>query len=142
LPLDRIKQVVDTAWPLLVEMIRREAAKPLKARIADLEGEMQCTKYCCSDMMAKNHHLYQDVQELEDDLDDTKRECASLCKRAQGSHNQDPDEEPPSKRTKGKGRVVPTTTSSQLLPGASQATPMVIDQPLQLSREYVEISSS
>jgi hypothetical protein len=78
LPLDRIKQAVDTAWPLLVEKIRREAAKPLEARITDLEGEMWHTKDCCSDVLAKNHCLYQDVQDLEDDLDNARRECTSL----------------------------------------------------------------
>jgi hypothetical protein len=67
LPLDGIKQAVDTAWPLLVERIRREAAK-----ITDLEGEMWCTKDRCLDMMVKNHHLYQDIQDLEDDLDNTR----------------------------------------------------------------------
>jgi hypothetical protein len=56
-------------------------------------------------MTVKNHHLYQDVQDLEDDL----------------------DKEPPSKWVKGKGRAVPTASSSQLLPGTSQATLMVID---------------
>jgi hypothetical protein len=39
-PLDRIRQAVDTAWPLLVEKIRREAAQPLEARIAYLEGKI------------------------------------------------------------------------------------------------------
>jgi hypothetical protein len=82
LPLDGIKQAVDTAWPLLVKKIRREAAKPLKARITDLEGEMQHTKDRCSDVIVKNHHLYQDVQDLEDDLDDARRECASLHEKA------------------------------------------------------------
>jgi hypothetical protein len=106
LPLDGIKQAVDTAWPLLVERIRREAAQPLKARIADLDSEMQCTKDCCTDMMAKNHHLYQDIQDLEDDLDDTKRDCTSLHEKARGFHNWDLDEELPSKQAKGKGRVV------------------------------------
>jgi hypothetical protein len=82
LPLDRIKQAVDTTWPLLVKKIRREAAKPLEARIADLKGEMWHTKDCCSDVMAKNHHLYQDIQDLEDDLDDARRECTSLHEKA------------------------------------------------------------
>jgi hypothetical protein len=72
LPLDGIKQAVDTAWPLLVERIRREAAQPLEARIADLEGEMWHTRDHCSDVMAKNYRLYQDIQDLEDDLDDTR----------------------------------------------------------------------
>jgi hypothetical protein len=70
LPLDGIKQAVDTTWPLLVERIRREAAQPLKARIADIEGKMQRTRDHCSDVTAKNHCLYQDIQDLEDDLDD------------------------------------------------------------------------
>jgi septal ring factor EnvC (AmiA/AmiB activator) len=72
LPLDRIRQAVDTAWPLLVERIRREAAQPLEARIANLESEMQHTRDRCSEVTAKNHHLYQDVQDLEDDLDNTQ----------------------------------------------------------------------
>jgi hypothetical protein len=70
LPLDGIRQAVDTTWPLLVERIRREAAQPLKARIANLKGKMPHTRDCCSEVMAKNHHLYQDIQDLEDDLDD------------------------------------------------------------------------
>jgi chromosome segregation ATPase len=78
LPLDGIQQAVDTAWPLLVERIRREAAQPLKARIADLEGKIQRTRDRCSEVTAKNHRLYQDVQDLEDNLDDAQRECASL----------------------------------------------------------------
>jgi hypothetical protein len=78
LPLDGIRQAVDTAWPLLVERIRREAAQPLEARIANLEGEIPCTRDHCSEVMAKNHRLYQDIQDLEDDLDDARRECASL----------------------------------------------------------------
>jgi hypothetical protein len=82
LPLDGIKQVIDITWPLLVKRIRREAAQPLKARIANLKGEMQCTRDHCSEVMAKNHCLYQDVQDLEDDLDDTQRECASLSEKA------------------------------------------------------------
>jgi hypothetical protein len=28
--------------------------------------------------MAKNHCLYKDIQDLEDDLEDKKRECESL----------------------------------------------------------------
>jgi hypothetical protein len=82
LPLNRIKQVVDTTWPLLVEKIRREAAKPLEARIADLEGEMWWTKDHCSGVTAKNHCLYQDIHDLEDDLDNARRECASLLEKA------------------------------------------------------------
>jgi hypothetical protein len=54
----------------MVERIRREAAQPLEARIADLKGKIQRTRDRCSEVMVKNHHLYQDVQDLEDDLDD------------------------------------------------------------------------
>jgi hypothetical protein len=43
---------------------------------------MWCTKDCCSDVMVKTHNLYQDVQDLEDDLDDARRECTSLWEKA------------------------------------------------------------
>jgi hypothetical protein len=127
LPLDGIRQVVDTAWPLMVERIRREAAQPLEASIANLEGEIRCTRDHCSEVTAKNHCLYQDVQDLEDDLDDAQRECTSLREKPRGSHYWDPDDEPPSKRVKGKGRVIPAISSSQLPPSSSQAAPMVVD---------------
>jgi hypothetical protein len=56
----------------MVKRIRREAAQPLEARIANLEGEIWRTRDRCSEVMAKNHCLYQDVQDLEDDLDDAR----------------------------------------------------------------------
>jgi hypothetical protein len=31
---------------------------------------MWCTRDRCSEVMVKNCHLYQDIQDLEDDLDD------------------------------------------------------------------------
>jgi predicted RNase H-like nuclease (RuvC/YqgF family) len=111
----------------MVERIRREAAQPLEARIANLEGEIRRTRDRCSEVTAKNHRLYQDVQDLEDDLDDARRECASLCEKTRGSHHRDPDNEPPSKRMKRKGRAVPTPSSSHLPPSVSQVAPMVVD---------------
>jgi hypothetical protein len=88
--------------------------------------------------MVKNHCLYQDIQNLKDDLDDMRRECESLYEKeegnpchesdkVQGSQYRNPNAEPPSERVKGKGRVVPTTSYPHLPPGKSQATPMVID---------------
>jgi hypothetical protein len=64
LPAEGITKVVETTWPLLVELIRQEAAKPLKDRITDLEGQCWCTNEQVNNVMVKNHHLYQDVQNL------------------------------------------------------------------------------
>jgi hypothetical protein len=82
LPVDEIKHKVKTTWPLFVKRIRQEAAKPLEGRITDLEGQCRWENEQVDNVMAKNHHLYKDVQNLKDDLDE---ECKSLREKVEGN---------------------------------------------------------
>jgi hypothetical protein len=119
IPVEGLKQAVETASPLLVKMIRREATKPLEDRIADLDGQHRQAREEVDSLTASNRRLIDDLHDVEDDLADSRKDYNALrermagnptrreSERVWGSHQQDPDDKPPSKRVKGKGWASP-----------------------------------